>query len=290
MSRMRRSRGHDVLVVDDLSTGRIENVPAKARFEKLDIRSALKLTAIVGRFDPAVISHHAAQTSVLASAHDPVRDASVNVLGTICVMQAAVAHRVPHVVFASTGGAIYGEVFEGHRARETDPTFPTSPYGCSKLATESYLRFYALERGVTSNVLRYANVYGPRQDPHGEAGVVAIFANKIKSGQPVQINARQTRGDEGCIRDYVFIEDVVRANIAALEGDIAAPVINVCTGVPTSTKALAEALCPVHGITYGSRRLGDLERSVLDPTQFIALLGEPTSLEAGLQKYLKAVR
>jgi UDP-glucose 4-epimerase len=136
-------------------------------------------------------------------------------------------------------------------------------------------------------VLRYANVYGPRQDPHGEAGVVAIFAQRLKAKQSIQINARRSEGDAGCVRDYVFVSDVVRANMAAIEGRIAAPVLNVCTGEATSTQTLAERLQRVLGsaseLKFGARRAGDVERSVLDPTRFTAALGKPTELAEGLE-------
>jgi UDP-glucose 4-epimerase len=196
------------------------------------------------------------------------------------------------VVFASTGGAIYGEVPEGTRAKESDPNRPLSPYACSKFAFETYLAgFFGREQGLKSTVLRYANVYGPRQDPHGEAGVVAIFAQRIKAGEPIQVNAQSSPGDDGCIRDYVFVGDVVRANLAAIEGKIERPIMNVCTGDATSTKMLADQLQKELGksgeVRPGPRRGGDLERSVLDPTYCLSVLGSLTSLEEGLAQTAK---
>jgi UDP-glucose 4-epimerase len=281
--------GHDVLVMDDLSSGKRENVPAKAAFEQVDLRNGAAVEALIARFKPDVISHQGAQTSVSVSTREPVRDAEINVIGSIHLCNAAVAHKVQRVVFASTGGAIYGEVPEGTRAREERATTPLSPYACSKLAVESYLRGpFALEQGLKSTILRYANVYGPRQDPHGEAGVVAIFAQRLKAKQPIQINAMKSLGDGGCVRDYVFVEDVVRANMAAIDGKIALPVLNVCTGSATTTKMIAEELAKELGaaaeVKQGPRRAGDLERSVLDPTRLIELLGQPTPLAAGLKK------
>lgn len=283
------ARGHEVLVVDDLSTGKRANVPGGARFVQLDIRDGKKLSETVGEFRPDVITHQAAQTSVSISTREPVRDAEINILGSIQLANAALEHKVQRLVFASTGGAIYGEVPEGTRAKEGDRTTPLSPYACSKLAFENYLGgYYAKERGLNSTVLRYANVYGPRQDPHGEAGVVAIFSQRIKAKQPIQINAKSVLGDAGCIRDYVFVADVVRANLAALEGKIDRPIMNVCAGEPTSTQMLADFLVRELGkgseVKQGARRDGDLERSVLDPTYCQTIIGPATSLDEGLSQ------
>lgn len=280
--------GHEVCVVDDLSTGRRENVPAGARFVELDIRNAKGVEQVVAEFRPQVLCHQAAQTSVSVSTREPVRDAEINVIGTLHLLNAAVANKVDRVVFASTGGAIYGEIPEGVRAAEDHPTVPLSPYACSKLAVEHYLRCYAHEHGLQSTVLRYANVYGPRQDPHGEAGVVAIFAQRLIAKQPIQINARRSEGDAGCVRDYVFVEDVVRANMAAIEDRISHACVNVCTGEATTTLALAEQLQAVLGrapeLRHGPRRAGDVERSVLDPTRCLSVLGHVTPLAEGLRK------
>jgi UDP-glucose 4-epimerase len=280
--------GHEVVVIDDLSSGKRQNVPEKATFEQIDIRNASALDTLIGRFKPEVISHQAAQTSVSVSTREPVRDAEINIVGSINLCTSAVTHKVGRVVFASTGGAIYGEVPEGTRAREEHPTTPLSPYACSKLGVESYLRYFRHEFALQSTILRYANVYGPRQDPHGEAGVVAIFAQRLKAKQPIQINAMKAENDGGCIRDYVFVEDVVRANMAAIDGKIGIPIINVCTGHATNTKMIADELQRELGtateIRQGPRRAGDLERSVLDPTRLIELLGKPTVLADGLKK------
>ncbi|MET0339355.1 MAG: NAD-dependent epimerase/dehydratase family protein [Polyangiales bacterium] len=280
-------QGHEVLVLDDLSSGRRENVPAKAAFAQVDLRDEKKVHETVSSFRPDAISHQGAQTSVAVSTREASRDAAINVVGGIHLCDAAVAHGVKHVVFASTGGAIYGEVPEGLRAKEGDPERPLSPYACSKLAFEHYLTgYYAKERGLKSTVLRYGNVYGPRQDPHGEAGVVAIFAQRIKARQTIQVNARRASGDGGCVRDYVFVRDVVRANIAALAGKVGAPLMNVGTGEPVTTQQLAELLQRELGITVevkdGPRREGDLERSVLDPTRYVETLGALTPLAEGL--------
>ncbi len=280
--------GHEVMVVDDLSTGRRENVPNQARFVELDIRNGEQLKKTIADFKPNVVSHQAAQTSVAISTREPIRDAEINVLGSVHLLNACVASGVERVVFASTGGAIYGEVPEGERRKEGDRATPLSPYACSKFAVEAYLGCYRHEYGLQSTVLRYANVYGPRQDPHGEAGVVAIFAQRLLAKQPLQINARREKGDDGCVRDYVFVDDVVRANLAAIDGTIKDAILNVCTGEATSTRQLAEELQRVLGaqteLRAGERRAGDVERSVLDPTRFMSLLGSATALGDGLAK------
>ncbi|MEY4576116.1 MAG: hypothetical protein RL701_819 [Pseudomonadota bacterium] len=260
---------HEVLVLDDLSTGRRENLPARASFVQGDIRDTALVAKVFADFAPNVVTHQAAQTSVSVSTREPLRDAEVNILGSLNILNQAVAHKVQRLVFASTGGAIYGEVPDGTRATEQTPPNPLSPYACSKFAIEKYLNAYAREHGLRSTVLRYANVYGPRQDPHGEAGVVAIFGQRVLSGQPIQINARKAEGDSGCVRDYVFVSDVVKANLLAIEGKLDRSPINVCTGVATTTLELAQLIERASGakavLRNGPRREGDVERSVLDP-------------------------
>lgn len=278
--------GHEVAVLDDLSTGRRQNVPAGARFFEVDVRDAAAVEAAFAAFRPAVVSHQAAQTSVSVSVREPRRDAEINVVGGLVVLEACVRHSVERVVFASTGGAIYGEVPEGTRASVDWSTRPLSPYGCAKLAVEAYLYAYAHEHGLRSTVLRYANVYGPRQDPHGEAGVVAIFTERLLGGHPMQVNARREVGDPGCVRDYVYVGDVVRANVRAATGDVPAAVLNICTGVAITTLDLVRALEGELGVTaklgFAPRRAGDIERSVLDPGAASAL-GPVTTLDAGLR-------
>ena len=284
------TRGHDVLVVDDLSSGRRENVPAGAELEVLDVRRVDELRAVFERFRPEAVTHQAAQASVAVSMREPVRDADVNVLGGLSVLEACRAVGTTRFVFASTGGAIYGEVPEDTRAREESSAGPLSPYGAAKLALEGYLPTYAHHFGLSPTVLRYANVYGPRQDPHGEAGVVAIFAARALANEALRINARRVRGDDGCIRDYVYVGDVARANLAALEGTLGERLLNVGSGVPTTTGALARAVCAATGSRAaheaGDVRAGDLERSVLDATRYERALGPTTSLEKGLAETL----
>jgi UDP-glucose 4-epimerase len=285
--------GHEVLVLDDLSTGRQHNVPARAQFVKGDIRDGALVAKVFGDFQPDVVTHQAAQTSVAISTREPLRDAEINVLGSLNILQSCVKHKVKQVVFASTGGAIYGEVPDGQRATEATPPNPLSPYACSKFAIEKYLTAYGRETGLRSTVLRYANVYGPRQDPHGEAGVVAIFGERILKGEPIQINARKQNGDPGCVRDYVFVADVVKANIWAIEGKLAKTPVNVCTGEATTTLGLAKVIEEATGATaklsYGNRREGDVERSVLDPGS-PPPLGAPTTLREGIAQTMRWFR
>lgn len=279
--------GHAVVVVDDLSTGREANVPKAARFEKLDIRNGGAVQALFETFRPDVVCHQAAQTSVAISTREAVRDAEINVLGSLNVLEACVAAGTKKLVFASTGGAIYGEIPEGQAAGTDWAPAPQSPYACSKFAVEQYLRSYQIEHGIQSNVLRYSNVYGPRQDPHGEAGVVAIFCQRLLKGEPIQINARREVGDPGCVRDYVYVGQVVKANMLACTGKLSAPVINVAAGVPTTTLDLARAIEHATGKTaslgYGPRRPGDVARSLLIPDP---ILGTPTALGEGIAETL----
>ncbi len=277
--------GHEVLVFDDLSTGRRANLPDGATFVEGDLRDPDEVRKVVADFRPDAISHQAAQTSVSVSTREPIRDGEINVIGSLHLLQAAIEHKIRKLVFASTGGAIYGEVPPGERATVEWMPRPLSPYACSKLAFEGYLGAYRHEHGLDSTILRYANVYGPRQDPHGEAGVVAIFSQRLADGQPIRINAMREPGDAGCIRDYVFVKDVVHANMEALEGRIDKTVVNVCTGYETTTLDLAKMLEKAMGVTaevgFGPRRAGDLERSVLDPVG--SAVEAPTSLEDGIR-------
>ena len=280
--------GHEVAILDDLSTGKRENVAEGARLVELDIRDAERVRQVVAEVKPDVISHQAAQTSVSVSTREPIRDAEVNVLGGLNVANAAVAAGVKRLVFASTGGAIYGEIREGELASEDHAKVPLSPYGCGKLAFEGYLPYYAHAHGLQSTVLRYANVYGPRQDPHGEAGVVAIFAQRLRDRQPLQINARAKPGDDGCVRDYVYVKDVVAANLAAIEGKLERGVMNVGTGFATTTRQLIEELQKELGapaeLRFAATRPGDLQRSVLDTSYCASVIGAPTSLADGLRE------
>jgi UDP-glucose 4-epimerase len=236
------ARSHEVVVVDDLSSGKRENVPEGVRFFEEDIRSGCE--EVFRDFRPEVLCHQAAQMDVRRSVREPDFDAGVNILGTIRLLQNCVEYRVGRVIFASTGGAVYGEQ-EEFPAPEDHPQYPVSPYGVSKLAAERYLHFYHVQYGIPYAALRYANVYGPRQDPHGEAGVVAIFCGNLAAQKVSTIN-----GSGEQTRDYVYVGDVARANVLALEGPAAhyprglrAPVWPRAADVPrTASKATTHAL------------------------------------------------
>ena len=280
------AKGWDVAVIDDLSSGRRENVPAESQFFEVDIRDKEAVDSVFAQFKPTAVSHQAAQASVAVSVREPQLDAAINIAGSLNIMTACVASKVERIVFASTGGAIYGEVPEGVRAGIDFTPVPISPYACSKFSVEKYLECFRIEHGLKYTVLRYANVYGPRQDPHGEAGVVAIFCNRIIAGEPILVNAKREPGDPGCIRDYVYIEDVAGANIAALEGKVPDPILNVGTGHETTTQQLAEILQKEIGNTVSVspniKRPGDIERSLLNGDRLVELLGPVVDIQNGL--------
>jgi UDP-glucose 4-epimerase len=282
-----RAQGHTVAVLDNLSTGKKENVPAGVPLFELDLRSRDQVQRAVAEFKPDVVSHQAAQASVAVSVREPHLDAEINVLGGLNLLDACVAAGVRKVVFASTGGAIYGEVPEGQLAAEDTRPAPISPYAISKLAFEQLLGVYRTHHGLDSTVLRYANVYGPRQDPHGEAGVIAIFFDTALRCGSLRVNARRTEGDAGCVRDYVYVSDVARANLAALAGKLTQRVTNVGTGEAITTLELARQVASVSGrelcTVFGPPRAGDIERSVLDPARFSSVLGALVPLTDGLR-------
>jgi len=255
-------RGHEVAVADDLTTGKRENIPQEARFYETDIRSGC--TEIFEGFAPEALCHQAAQMDVRRSVREPDFDAEVNVLGTVRLLENCVKYDVGKVVFASTGGAVYGEQRE-FPAPEGHPQYPVSPYGISKLAGERYLNFYHVQYGIPYAALRYANVYGPRQDPHGEAGVMAIFCGNLAAGRPSTIN-----GTGQQTRDYVYVEDVARANVLALEDDPPAGAYNIGTGIETSVNNLYELLLDVSSKDippeYGPAKPGEQFRSSVNPT------------------------
>lgn len=277
--------GHQVVVVDDLSSGRRENVPAGARLEVMDIGDPA-VAQLIADEGVEVIDHHAAQISVPASVQDPARDARVNVLGLLNLLEAGRRHGVRRVVFISSGGAVYGEP-EAIPAPESATPRPLSPYAVTKRAGELYLAFYAHQYGMGTTVLRYANVYGPRQIPHGEAGVVAIFMDCLLAGRAPDI-FRQDDMPRGMLRDYVYVGDCARANLLAL----AAPdgVYNIGTGLATDTLSLWEEVQRAGGRRldhhFGPARPGDLRRSSLDWSLARRALGwrPEHDLAAGLAK------
>ncbi|HZF05670.1 MAG TPA: NAD-dependent epimerase/dehydratase family protein [Patescibacteria group bacterium] len=278
--------GYDVAVVDDLSSGSADNVDPRARWYRVDIRDAA-LDAVFAEERPEVVCHHAAQVSVRRSVESPQTDADVNVLGSLNVFETARRHGTRRIVFASTGGAIYGEQ-TGPPADETHPCRPRSPYAVAKLAIEHYLDYFRVTFGLEAVVLRYANVYGPRQDPHGEAGVVAIFMQRILAGLAPTIF-----GDGEQVRDFVYVEDVVAANLAALRVAVAAEdmaIFNIGTGRATSVNALWRVIQPLArprvGAYHEPVRSGDVRRSVLDPSRAAGQLGwrPAVGIEEGLAR------
>jgi UDP-glucose 4-epimerase len=278
------ARGDDVVAVDDLSTGRRDRVNEGALLEEADIRDG-SIRSICADARPEVCFHLAAQADVRVSVERPDYDADVNVLGTIQVLEAARAVGA-QVVFSSTGGAIYGEC--ERPAVEDDPLAPISPYGASKLAGEEYLATWNRLHGSEHVALRFGNVYGPRQDPHGEAGVVAIFFGRLAEGRPVTIfgTGRQTR-------DYVYVGDVVTATLAA--AGHAAGIFNVGTGRETSVLELYDACRRVSGVDlepeFAEPRPGELDRSVIDPERAAAELGfrAESSLDDGLDRTWRSI-
>lgn len=288
------ARGAAVAVLDNLATGRRERVAPSAQFFQVDLRDGEAVRAAVRQFRPTHVFHQAAQASVKVSVDDPVHDAAVNIIGGLHLLEAARGAGVERIVFASTGGALYGEVPENRAATEQWPLLPKSPYGASKAAFERYLDVYRRNFGLRSTVLRYANVYGPRQDPHGEAGVVAIFIGRLLRGEPVTLFARREPGDEGCVRDYVYVDDVVAANLLAAEARLEGA-YNVGTGVGTTTRqvlAAVEAALSVHAeIVAAPPRPGDLERSVVDASGLRAAGWRPgVSFAEGIRRTVEWFR
>jgi UDP-glucose 4-epimerase len=264
--------GHTVTVVDDLSRGRRAQLNPRATFVEMDITSDA-LAAAVADVRPEVIFHHAAQIDVRESVRDPLHDADVNVVGTVNVLRAAVDAGTRRVIFASSGGAIYGDATV-IPTPETTVCLPESPYGTSKLCAEAYGGTFSRQAGLEFVALRYANVYGPRQDPHGEAGVVAIFAVHLIDGSPPVIN-----GDGAQTRDYVHVHDVVRANLAAVDGP--AGLYNIGTGVETDVNTIYRVLAAACNTGVDAEHVpgkpGEQRRSCLDTALARSQLGwEPS--------------
>ena len=274
--------GHEVWALDDLSSGRRENLRPEVRLVVADIRSpeAARLVES-GSFE--VMCHLAAQMDVRRSVTDPRFDADVNVGGFLNLLEAARNSGVRKVVFSSTGGAIYGEQ-DVYPAPETHPTRPVSPYGVSKASGELYLGYYRAQYGLESVALRYANVYGPRQNPHGEAGVVAIFSERLLRGETCIVNGTGQQA-----RDFVYGHDVARANLLAATGDVEGP-INVGTGIETDVNRLYALLAAAAGTDrpakHAPAKPGEQMRSSVDPSRAAEMLGwRPTvALEEGLRR------
>lgn len=283
--------GHRVIVLDDLSTGSEKNLSGGWAYQTgIHDHAALENLFAIEEFD--VVCHHAAQISVSESVKDPIKDAKVNCLGLLTVLNVAVKHNCRRIIFASSGGTLYGNVSVA--AREFSELHPVSPYGMHKWLGEKYLEFYSNTYGIEAIALRYGNVYGPRQNPHGEAGVVGIFCQKTLRGEPITIYGK---GD--CVRDYVYVEDVAKANVAALSMNIIngkLATFNIGTGIGTDVNTVANCIrreavtqnpdLVLGKINYAPARAGDLKSSILNPTwaaEYLHWKAE-TDLAAGIAK------
>lgn len=279
--------GHDVAIVDDLSSGRIENLPQGATLYQCDIRDP-RLAEIFAEVRPEVVSHHAAQISVRASIDDPRFDASINVEGSVNLLECARKSGVRKVLYASTGGALYGEP-QYLPCNEEHPIEPMCHYGVSKYTTELYLELYNRLYGMDYTILRYPNVYGPRQDPHGEAGVVAIFINQMLAGEPVTIF-----GDGDQQRDFVYVGDIARASVAAL-ADGSGQTLNLGSNIGTSVNQIFDILAAAtdykREATYAPARLGEVYQIYLTGERARQILGwnPSVSMVTGLQATVASV-
>lgn len=265
--------GHEVIVVDNLSTGKIENIPANVKFYQVDIR-ANEVEEIIAVHQPDIVNHHAAQKSVLASIKDPLLDTDINLIGMIKLLNAAVKHGVKKFIFASSGGALSGDASRIPTPESWVPSF-SSPYAVNKYVCERYLALFSDLYGLNYTVLRYANVYGPRQDTDGESGVVSIFIQNILNHLPSSIFTDRTT-PQGTARDYVYVDDVARANTLALSrGDH--EILNIGSGREVYTADLyfkLEGMMDTHlPPTYRERPVGDVARSCLDIRRAKDVLG-----------------
>jgi len=256
--------GHRIVILDNLSSGKRENIPSKAVFYEMDLLDP-DVEKLLRDEDIEVINHHAAQISVVRSVTDPLEDANINIMGSLKLLELAKSRGVKKFIFASTGGAIYG-VQDTFPADENHACRPESPYAISKFSVENYLHFYKTAYGLDAVILRYSNVYGPRQDPHGEAGVVAIFCQKLlKKTQPVIF------GDGEQTRDFVSVLDVAQANATALNTSLTG-IFNVSTGKETTVNQLFRHIADLAGNEEAPRheapRKGELQRSVIDSGKF----------------------
>jgi len=275
--------GHEVAVFDDLSTGKREFVPPAARFYHADLTDAEAVERCMAEFRPEIVDHHAAQIDVRHSVTDPVHDARINILGGLSLLMACTRHRVRKFIYASTGGALYGE---GRTlpANEDHPINPESPYGASKHALEHYLYLWKLLHGLDYTVLRYPNVYGPRQNPHGEAGVNAIFIGLMLHGKRPRIFGT---GEQ--VRDYVYVGDVVEANELALTRG-GGEMVNIGTGIGTSVNDIFRELKSILSFDaepiHEAPRPGEVQRIFLDAARAKQVLGwaPRTAFRAGLER------
>ena len=278
-------KGHKVAVVDDLSTGKKENLNLNAQSFNIDLRDKDALDKVFQSGRPKIIYHVAAQIDVRKSAADPAFDASVNIIGSINLFELAVKYNARRIIFSSTGGALYGEP-ENLPADEHTEVAPLAPYGVSKYCTEQYLNYFKSMYGIERIILRYANVYGPRQDPLGEAGVIAIFTGRI-----LNVENPIIYGDGNQTRDYVYVEDIVKANLLAMDGKQG--IYNIGTGIETSVNELVKMFSNVLNKdikpVYELPRKGEVQRIALDGTKAKNELGftPQFSLEEGLKKTIR---
>jgi UDP-glucose 4-epimerase len=278
--------GHEVIVVDNLSTGKISNLNKAAKFYEIDIRDS-KLREIFRKEKPDIVNHHAAQISVPVSVEDPVKDGEINALGFLSLLNYCRDFAVKKVIFISSGGAIYGEASEYPTSEDYSPQ-PLSPYAIHKLISEYYLAFYQHQFKLDYTILRYANVYGPRQIPHGEAGVISIFITNFKNGVRSSLYAFPEEPD-GMKRDYVYVKDIVKANLQALhKGSL--DYINIGTGLETTTgqlyREIAEQMGSKEEPVRAGARPGDIRRSCLNIEKAENILGwKPgVSLQEGIKE------
>jgi UDP-glucose 4-epimerase len=280
--------GHEVRVVDNLATGRRANVSREATLHEVDIHS-FEVEKVFGEFRPDVVNHHAAQASVKVSNQDPVFDLEMNGGGTLRIAELCVRFGVTKMIYASTGGALYGDPIRVP-VDESHPIQALSPYGMSKRVGELYVEFYGRTKGLEYTILRYANAFGPRQDPTGEAGVCAIFTGQMLRGEQCTID-----GDGEQLKDYVYVGDIARANVLALSKG-SGRAINIGTGRGTSVNAIFAALQQATGndtpAVYGPQRPGDVRNIWLDSSLAKEVLGwEPSvSFDEGLRATVASLR
>ncbi|MBU1178591.1 NAD-dependent epimerase/dehydratase family protein [Patescibacteria group bacterium] len=282
------AKNYQVVVIDSLVTGKKGNLDSAAKFYETDIRDKKAVAKIFSIEKPDLVCHQAAHASVRESTADPQYDADVNILGSLSILQSCVQAKVKKIVFASTGGALYGDA-DQMPTPETYPTKPICPYGVAKLSVEQYLHYYHKIFKLPYVILRYANVYGPRQDPHGEAGVVAIFSQKMIAGEQPIIN-----GNGEQTRDYVSVKDVVAANIKALESGFINETFNIGTGQETSVNKLFQTMVKIIGKPikekYGPAKTGEQKTSALSWDKIKQELNwQPTvDLPAGLAETINS--
>ncbi len=283
------AQGHNVVVVDDLSTGSLDNLQTGVEFHEMDVRSP-ELVKLLRQVKPDAVSHQAGQVNLRRSVSTPLYDASINVMGSLNLLECAWQAGVKRIVFASSGGAVYGEP-ANLPCSEDDAANPISPYGTAKRAVEHYLFAYAAMHGLEYLALRYANVYGPRQDPAGEAGVVAIFASQMLQGEQVTINGT---GEQE--RDFIYVRDCARANLLALSADTSNTILNVGNGVGISVNDIFGLLKDITGYArdpvLGPSKVGETQKIFLDTHKAAEVLGFSPAMdfEEGLRQTVASLR